>query len=353
MTSFPKPGAHVRISSGGGQSPRWSADGRELFFLTPGNTLMSAVLRPQGGAALDIRPATRLFDVPSRVFGSDLAQGQSASYDVRGDRFLFLVEGKAQDRHPLTLVTNWTAALDRGDDVLVVLLKILLAVLAPPRAQRLRCRPLLVPHLAPAPRGGGGAPFVSIVVPARDEERAIEAATRSKCLQADPAFEVVVVDDRSSDGTRGILRRLERGAAGRASVVDGVEPPPDWLGKPHALDEGARAARRDAPARLARLLGRGRVSSSRTCSPGSSRTRNDTASSFWALLPNPGIENLRREAHGARPFPSAAFCYFPGWLMNVPSARALRRRGRDLQPDQAGSLRPDRRPRGSEGLGRG
>ncbi len=113
VTSFPKPGAHVRISSGGGQAPRWSADGRELFFLTPGNTLMSAILRPGGGGALDVRPATRLFDVPSRVFGSDLAQGQSASYEVRGNRFLFLVEAKAQDRHPLTLVTNWTAALTR------------------------------------------------------------------------------------------------------------------------------------------------------------------------------------------------------------------------------------------------
>ena len=112
VTSFPKPAAHVRISSGGGQSPRWGADGRELFFLTPGNTLMSAVLRPQGGA-LDVRPATRLFDVPSRVFGSDLAAGQSASYEVRGDRFLFLIEGRTQDRHALTLVTNWTAALAR------------------------------------------------------------------------------------------------------------------------------------------------------------------------------------------------------------------------------------------------
>ena len=55
----------------------------------------------------------------------------------------------------------------------------------------------LVPHLPPAPRRKDGSPFVSIVVPARDEERAIEAATRSKCLVDDPAFEVVVVDDRS------------------------------------------------------------------------------------------------------------------------------------------------------------
>ncbi|HSB63769.1 MAG TPA: protein kinase [Thermoanaerobaculia bacterium] len=111
VTSFPRPGAHVRISSGGGQAPRWSADGRELFFLTPGNTVMSAAVRPRPGPSLEVGAPTRLFDVPSRVFGSDLAQGQSASYEVRGGRFLFLVEGKQQDRHALTLVTNWTAAL--------------------------------------------------------------------------------------------------------------------------------------------------------------------------------------------------------------------------------------------------
>ena len=106
---------------------------------------------------------------------------------------------------------------------------------------------LLVPNLAPAPRRKDGSPFVSIVVPARDEERAIEVATRSKCLQDDPAFEVVVVDDRSSDGTRGILRRLEGEHPGVLRVVDGVEPPPDWLGKPHALDAGAKASRATRP----------------------------------------------------------------------------------------------------------
>jgi eukaryotic-like serine/threonine-protein kinase len=113
VTSFPKPGAHVRISSGGGQAPRWSADGRELFFLTPGNTLMSAALQSPREGVLAVRAPTRLFDAPSRVLGSDFAQDQGVSYDVRGNRFLFLVEGRIQDRHPMTLVTNWTAALER------------------------------------------------------------------------------------------------------------------------------------------------------------------------------------------------------------------------------------------------
>jgi glycosyltransferase involved in cell wall biosynthesis len=156
-------------------------------------------------------------------------------------------------------------------------------------------------------------------VPARDEERAIEAATRSKCLVDDPAFEVVVVDDRSSDGTRAALGHLEREFPGVLRVVDGVEPPPDWLGKPHALDEGARAARAARPADwlvfsdadvvfapdlLARALAHAEA------------RRLD----FLSLLPQ-----MEARGFGERllvpTIPAAAFCYLPGWLMNVPSAR--------------------------------
>ena len=48
-------------------------------------------------------------------------------------------------------------------------------------------------------------PFVSIVVPARDEERAIERCVRSLLAQRDIDFEVVVVDDRSTDATPAIF----------------------------------------------------------------------------------------------------------------------------------------------------
>lgn len=201
--------------------------------------------------------------------------------------------------------------------MLVILLKIVLALWAL-RAMNAALSLLLVPPLAPAPQRKDGSAFVSIVVPARDEERAIEAATRSKCLQDDPAFEVVVVDDRSSDGTREALRRLEAEFPGVLRVVDGVEPPPDWLGKPHALDAGAKAARATrpgdwlvfsdadvvfAPDLLARALAH------------AEEHRLD----FVSLLP-------RMEAHGfgerlmVPTIPAAAFCYLPGWLMNVPAA---------------------------------
>ncbi len=204
--------------------------------------------------------------------------------------------------------------------MLVLLLKIVLALWLL-RAANAVLSLLVVPTLAPAPRRKEGGPFVSIVVPARDEERAVEVATRSKCRQDDPAFEVVVVDDRSSDGTRAILRRLEAEFPGTLRVVDGVEPPADWLGKPHALDEGARvarAARPDdwlvfsdadvvfAPDLLARALAH------------AERNRLD----FLTLLPQ-----MEARGFGERlmvpTIPAAAFCYLPGWLMNVPSARAF------------------------------
>ena len=86
-----------------------------------------------------------------------------------------------------------------------------------------------------------GTPLVSVVVPARDEERGIEAAVRSHLAQNYPNLEVVVVDDRSADATPGILRRLAAEDP-RLTVVAGVEPPAGWLGKPHALFEGASRA---------------------------------------------------------------------------------------------------------------
>lgn len=105
----------------------------------------------------------------------------------------------------------------------------------------------LVPLLSSGDRRAPGGAFVSVIVPARDEEREVGPATESKLSLDDPDFEVVVVDDRSRDRTREILRGLEARFPGRLRVVEGGEPPPGWLGKPHALHEGAAAARATRP----------------------------------------------------------------------------------------------------------
>ncbi|HLB54629.1 MAG TPA: glycosyltransferase family 2 protein [Gemmatimonadales bacterium] len=92
------------------------------------------------------------------------------------------------------------------------------------------------------PRPYPGAPPVSIVVAARDEARGIEQATRSLLAQQYPGFEVIAVDDRSTDQTGAILDRLG-GEDPRLRVIHIKDLPEGWLGKNHALSTAAQAAR--------------------------------------------------------------------------------------------------------------
>jgi hypothetical protein len=99
----------------------------------------------------------------------------------------------------------------------------------------------VVPDAAREPACDPG-PLVSVVVPARNEERAVGQAVRSLRAQQYRRLEVVVVDDDSSDATA--ARASE--AAGddpRVRVVAGTPPPPGWIGKSWACWEGAQASR--------------------------------------------------------------------------------------------------------------
>ncbi|HZY99795.1 MAG TPA: glycosyltransferase family 2 protein [Candidatus Baltobacteraceae bacterium] len=87
-----------------------------------------------------------------------------------------------------------------------------------------------------------GLPALSIVVPARDEERQIEECVRSLLAQRHNDFEVVVVDDCSGDATPHILERLSAQDP-RLRVVSGAPLPGGWVGKPWALAQGVREAR--------------------------------------------------------------------------------------------------------------
>jgi chlorobactene glucosyltransferase len=90
---------------------------------------------------------------------------------------------------------------------------------------------------------GNGAPApVSVIVPARNEERSIEACVRSLLAQSAREVEVIVVDDRSTDATPAILARLAH-AEPRLRVITGEDLPPGWVGKPWALHQGAHVAR--------------------------------------------------------------------------------------------------------------
>jgi hypothetical protein len=84
-------------------------------------------------------------------------------------------------------------------------------------------------------------PRVSIVVPARNEARSIEGALRSLLRLDYPEFEVIALDDRSTDATGAILDRLSRDDQ-RLRVEHITDLPEGWLGKNHAMAVGAAAA---------------------------------------------------------------------------------------------------------------
>jgi len=100
---------------------------------------------------------------------------------------------------------------------------------------------LNIPALTDVPPASGRTARVSMVVAARDEERHIEAAVRSLLAQSHGDFELIVVNDRSTDRTADILETLSR-ADTRLRVVHVRELPHGWLGKNHALHAGAAAA---------------------------------------------------------------------------------------------------------------
>src|SRR5262245_35697467 len=98
---------------------------------------------------------------------------------------------------------------------------------------------LAVRSLPPRAAVASPPPRVSVVIAARDEERRIETTVRGLLAQEDVDLEVIAVDDRSTDGTGEILRRV--GAADRRLTVVRVDELPDgWLGKCHALHVGAQ-----------------------------------------------------------------------------------------------------------------
>jgi chlorobactene glucosyltransferase len=105
------------------------------------------------------------------------------------------------------------------------------------------------------------APLISVCIPARNEERNIRACVEAVLAQDYPNLEIIVLDDRSMDRTPEILADLIKESGSllperseltltgtRASdlhVIKGIDLPPGWAGKPHALYQAAATARGD------------------------------------------------------------------------------------------------------------
>lgn len=102
IVPFPEANRKIPVSTGGGGSPRWSPDGKELYYLSGDGTLMSATLQA-GGSGLQVTRTVPLFKTDSQTF--------NVSHD--GKRFLVFDVSGNQPPSAITLIVNWTNALPK------------------------------------------------------------------------------------------------------------------------------------------------------------------------------------------------------------------------------------------------
>jgi Tol biopolymer transport system component len=99
LYATPRGGSRVRVSFGGGTSPRWSRDGRALYFLR-GSAIMRAFLTD--GPTAGFSPATQVLDAPG-IRDFDVAH--------RRDAVLALVPVEASPPAPVSVIVDWRSLL--------------------------------------------------------------------------------------------------------------------------------------------------------------------------------------------------------------------------------------------------
>ena len=103
VQAFPDLARKTQISTGGGTSPVWRADGRELFFRSPEAQLMAARIA-SSGTQLDTGTPSVLFALPA---GPSRDVGNTAWYAASRDGQRFLVNTFVEGAPPITVLLNW------------------------------------------------------------------------------------------------------------------------------------------------------------------------------------------------------------------------------------------------------
>jgi cellulose synthase/poly-beta-1,6-N-acetylglucosamine synthase-like glycosyltransferase len=80
-------------------------------------------------------------------------------------------------------------------------------------------------------------PRVSVIVPLRDEAEHVKGPVSGRLAEDYPGMELILVDDRSTDGTAELVDSLAASDA-RVRAVHVEELPGGWIGKAHALQRG-------------------------------------------------------------------------------------------------------------------
>jgi Tol biopolymer transport system component len=102
VQSFPKPGLKQQVSAGSGTIPRWSHDGRELYYASIDLTLMAVSVERAGDAVR--------FGAPAPLFALDVSRADAGPYAVSSNgRFLVNVATSDLENPPITVILNWAS----------------------------------------------------------------------------------------------------------------------------------------------------------------------------------------------------------------------------------------------------
>ena len=96
---------------------------------------------------------------------------------------------------------------------------------------------LLLPQFDRMPEG---EPWLTVIVPARDEAAHVRGCLESLLAQDYRHLHVIAVDDRSTDATGALMDEIAATQPERITVMHIVELPAGWLGKTHAMAVAAR-----------------------------------------------------------------------------------------------------------------
>ena len=109
VSPFPEASSKWMVSQGGGAEPRWRADGKELFYVSPEGKLMAAGVKL--GTSFESMTPGALFQTRRR---QEISSQDVFSYTVSqdGSKFLFNTLLEQREAPPLSIVLNWEAEME-------------------------------------------------------------------------------------------------------------------------------------------------------------------------------------------------------------------------------------------------
>jgi DNA-binding winged helix-turn-helix (wHTH) protein len=108
IDGFPALGHKKRVSTNGGAQPQWRADGRELFYLSSDQSLMSVGVGV--GRGMELTAPRQLFRPLLLGLITDFRNQYTVSAD--GQLFFVAVASRNATREPITLIVNWRGATE-------------------------------------------------------------------------------------------------------------------------------------------------------------------------------------------------------------------------------------------------